>query len=249
MKQDAGDLESPIVVWISEMSAARDSVPLLSSQLNPQEHARVARFKMQDDRARFVLGRALLHEWLFQYVPNLTGPIELAYTANGRPYFAQDTSIQFSITHTHDLVALAATVGGRVGIDLEFIRRDIKPLDLGRRVFSEHDFHLFQAIPEQERHKAFFRAWTRKEAYLKARGEGISAGLEQISVSFGIEPAGGLKDSRDETAEGIWRLHALPVADDYFGSLASDNGDKAIEFQPIRFVDGRAVPASPGQRL
>jgi 4'-phosphopantetheinyl transferase len=101
--------------------------------------------------------------------------------------------------------------------------------ELAKRIFSEEDLRTFQALPGREAPAAFFRAWTRKEAYLKARGEGIADGLRQISVSLGPEETGSIKDTRDEAAARTWRWFTLPVPADYRGSLACDHVDKQLE--------------------
>jgi 4'-phosphopantetheinyl transferase len=242
-------LNGPIVVWLAEVSAARESLPILARQLASQEQARVARLRMEDDRSRFTLGRALIRECLRSYVPQLDEEIPFAYTPRGRPYLAENEAIHFSISHTHDLVAVAVTAGGQVGIDLEFLRRDLNPIELARRIFSEKDFHAFEMVPEKEKLRIFFRAWTRKEAYLKARGEGISAGLEQVTVSFSAEQPSLMEDARDPSATEAWRVYSLPLPQDYSGSLACDNAEKKIEFQRVHFNGGRATPDSAGQTL
>jgi 4'-phosphopantetheinyl transferase len=155
--------------------------------------------------------------------------IELATADRGRPILPHDETVQFSISHTHDLVAVALTADARVGIDLECVQPHWDLPELAKRIFSEEDLQTFQALPGSEAPAAFFRAWTRKEAYLKARGEGIAEGLRQISVSLGPEETGSVKDARDESAAQTWRLLALPVPADYMGSLACDNVDKQLE--------------------
>jgi 4'-phosphopantetheinyl transferase len=155
--------------------------------------------------------------------------IELAYTDRGRPILPHDETVQFSISHTHDLVAIALTAGARVGIDLECVQPHWDLPELAKQIFSEKDLQTFQALAASEAPAAFFRAWTRKEAYLKARGEGIAEGLRQISVSFGPEETGSVKDARDESAARTWRLLTLPVPADYRGSLACDHADKQLE--------------------
>ncbi len=245
MKPHASDhLARHMVAWIARVSEARDSLIFLEPCLDGRDRAQAARYRFPEDRARFVLGRGLLRNCLGRYLGQTPETIELAYTDRGRPILPRDETIQFSISHTHDLVAVALTSGARIGIDLESVQPHGDLLELARRIFSEDDLHTFQALPGSEAPAAFFRAWTRKEAYLKARGEGIADGLRQVSVSFGPEQTGSIKDARDESAARTWRLLALPVPEDYMGSLACDDVDKQLECSFVRLDKSEIISDS-----
>ena len=250
MKQDRREhLDDAIVVWMARVSAAHDSLIFLESCLDLHDHERAARFRFPEDRARFVLGRGLLRKCLGRYLRQTPETIKLAYTDRGRPILPQDETIQFSISHTHDLVAIALTAQARVGIDLEYVQPDLDPLELAGRIFSEKDLRIFQALPRSETLPAFFRAWTRKEAYLKARSEGIAEGLRLVSVPFGPEETASLTDARDESAARTWRLHALPVSADYMGSLACDDAGKRLEYHQVHFNKNEVILDSSGVSL
>jgi 4'-phosphopantetheinyl transferase len=238
-------LAGHMIVWIAQVSKARDSLFFLEPCLDLRDRERAARFRFPEDRARFVLGRGLLRKCLGHYLQQAPGTIELALTDLGRPILPQDETIQFSISHTHDLVAVALTARARIGIDLEYRQSHWDLPELAKRIFSEEDLRLFQALPGNEAPTAFFRAWTRKEAYLKARGEGIAEGLRQISVSLGPETTGSIKDARDESAAQTWRLTALPVPADYMGSLACDDAGKRLECTFVHLDKNEIVSDSP----
>ena len=246
MKQEGRDyLDGSILVWMAHVSTPQDSLSSLESSLDDHEHERAARFHFPEDRARFVLGRGLLRKCLGTYLRQPPETIKLGYTARGRPILARDQTIQFSISHTHDLVAIALTAQARVGIDLEYVQADLDPLELAGRIFSPEDLQTFCALPDHERSAVFFRAWTRKEAYLKACGEGISEGLQLVSVSFGAEETASLADARDDSAARNWRLHVLPVSADYMGSVACDDARKRLDFHPVHLDKGEVILDSP----
>jgi 4'-phosphopantetheinyl transferase len=228
-------LAGHMIVWIAQVSKARDSLVFLEPCLDGRDRERAARFRFSEDRARFVLGRGLLRKCLGHYLNQTPETIELAATDRGRPILPHDEAVQFSISHTHDLVAVALTADARVGIDLERVQPHLDLPELAKRIFSEEDLQTFQALPGHEAPAAFFRAWTRKEAYLKARGEGIAEGLRQISVSLGPEEICGIKDARSVYGAQAWRLHALPVPEDYMGCLACDHVDKQLECNFVHF--------------
>ena len=237
-------LADHMVVWIAQVSQAQDSLSFLEPCLDSRDRDRVARFRFAEDRARFVLGRALVRKIIGHYLELQAETIELAYTERGRPFFPLDEKIQFSISHTHDLVTVALTDGARIGIDLEYQKDHLDLPSLAERIFSSADLQTFQVLSGDEKVAAFFRAWTRKEAYLKARGEGIAEKLQEISVSFGTEENILIKDGRDEYNRENWRLLALPLPTGYAGTVACDDPSKRLEGFFVHFDRGEIIMES-----
>jgi 4'-phosphopantetheinyl transferase len=234
-------LSEHMIVWSARVSQANDSLTLLESCLDDRDRERAARFRFPEDRARFVLGRALTRKCLGHYLQLRPESIELATTDRGRPFFPHDETVQFSISHTHDLVAVALTGDARIGLDLEYVNPHVELPELAKRIFCEADLQTFLALPNGERLPAFFRAWTRKEAYLKARGEGIAEKLQEISVSFGPEETVSVRDGRDPSAAETWHLRTLPVPDGYAGTLACDDPGKRLEGAFVHLSKGEII--------
>jgi len=226
-------LEANVVVWMAEVSMWQGALPLLEPCLDAKDRERAARFHFAEDRARYILGRGLARNILGLYLQRAPERIEIDSTDRGQPYFPGDETMRFSITHTHDLVAIALTANVRVGIDIEYMERKLNLKDLAERILSAKDFSEFQALPKPEKQEAFFRVWTRKEAYLKATGEGISEGLKMISVSVRAEETGTIRDARDEAGATKWRVHSLALPENYMGCVTCD-AERRIEVKQIR---------------
>jgi len=232
------DPASAVVVWIACVPELHEALPALEALLDARECERADRFRFAEDRARFVAGRGLLRHGLRRYAPQVPATIEIAYSSLGRPLVpAEYEAPRFSISHTHDLVALAFVTGAQAGVDLEFMKPPVDLLELAERILSEEDFLIFQAFPHVERQLAFYRAWTRKEAYLKARGEGIGTGLQDVSVSFAAEATTSVTDRRDASATA-WRLHTLPVPEEYMGCVACDESTRTVACFSARMEKG-----------
>lgn len=226
-------LEQNIVVWMTQISASQDALQSLEPCLDARDRKRAARFHFAEDRARYVLGRGLARKILGHYLSQSPETIEFAYTDRGRPYFPGDEAMCFSITHARDLVAVALTANARVGIDIEHMERKLNLKELAERILSAKDFCKFEALPESEKVAAFFRVWTRKEAYLKATGEGITDALKKISVSMRTEEMGMITDTRDEAAAKKWRMHSLTLPENYMGCVACDDATKTLNLWPM----------------
>lgn len=226
-----------VVVWLAQVSQAGDALPSLEACLCAEERARADRFRFGEDRARFVLGRGLLRKCLGRYLDQAPESVEITYTSWGRPVLKNDKEIEFSVSHSGDWIALAITSQGKVGIDLEHMRPDFDPHDISSRVFCKDDLAIFQMLPSEDVTHAFFRAWTGKEAYLKACGEGIGERLRDISVSMksGESPQF-LGDAKGISPLKNWHLRLLPLPPDYVGSVAWHAPEKQLVCYKVALV-------------
>jgi 4'-phosphopantetheinyl transferase len=242
MKQEPREhLDGHVVVWRAQVSTSLPALPCLQRYLDDKDLARAARFRFPEDRARYVLGRAMVRESIGRYLHREPESLALKYTNRGRPVLADDDAIQFNISHARDWVVIALTSRAQIGIDLEYLRADLCVPEMAVSILSAEDLQRFRALPRGEKLASFFRAWTRKEAYLKATGEGITEALKAVSVSFGPEEVATLHDSRPNMAHQPWRLLSLPLPENYAGSLACDDFAKKIDYRLVRFEQNEMI--------
>jgi 4'-phosphopantetheinyl transferase len=185
--------------------------------LSTADRARADRFRRSEDRLRFVAGRGLLAALLRQTAPTPPVPLELALTEHGRPFLPSSPDLVFSISHAGDVVAVALARGARVGLDVEALDRRVDLPALAKRILNPADLARFSAVAEPDRARAFFRAWTGKEAVLKAKGLGLFGGLEPIAAPLDDRPA-----TLTEQAD-TWHLRPLPLPEGYVGCIACDD--------------------------
>ena len=226
----AGD---EIHVWATTLAVAPDILETYAATLSPDEMARANKFKFAKHRNRFIAGRGALRAILGQYLSVGPAGLRFAYSANGKPDFAEDfagSGIHFNLAHTADLAMIAITRIGEIGVDVEGVR-PVKNVDeLVGRFFSPRESELFQKVPDEQKPVAFFNLWTRKEALLKATGEGITRSLSLVEVSFlPGEPARLLAISGDAVKAAQWRLRELSPAAGFTGAIAIYRGTSKIE--------------------
>jgi 4'-phosphopantetheinyl transferase len=192
--------------------------------LSEDEQARAERFYFQIDRERFIVARGALREILGVYLNRAAKSVLFCYGPHGKPVLAQDpggNTIHFNMSHSHGVALYAVTRGREVGIDLEFIRESLEVEQLAERFFSQREIATLRGLPVSLRKHAFFLCWTRKEAYIKARGEGLSLPLEQFDVSLiPGEPAALLRTQGDPDETLRWSLQELGVDPGYVSALA-----------------------------
>ncbi|MGC2161779.1 MAG: 4'-phosphopantetheinyl transferase superfamily protein [Silvibacterium sp.] len=192
--------------------------------LSADEQARARRFHFQRDRKRFIVARGVLRAILADYLNKAPEGLSFRYSSHGKPSLAEESDrdgTRFSVSHSQEVALYAVSRGREVGIDLEHIRFDMAVLEIAERFFSRREVATLRALPTDMQQQAFFYYWTRKEAYIKARGEGLSLPLDQFDVSVAPgEPATVLGNQRDPSEASRWSLQELVPAPGYVAALA-----------------------------
>lgn len=192
--------------------------------LAADERARADRFRFPLHRRRFVASRIVLRRILALYTDSAAQDLVFTYGPLGKPDL-EGRPFHFNLSHSEDVALVAVTGAGPVGVDVERIRSFSRRRRLARRVLSRAERERLRELPEGERSLAFARAWTRKEALVKARGEGVYNGLERIEVTLGPgDPPRvlGFPDGRDEPER--WTLHELRPASGFVAAVAVEGG-------------------------
>lgn len=222
-------LEAPsnmIHVWRASLDPPVRYVERLMCVLSDAEHVRARQFYFERDRRRFITGRGLLRVILGRYLAISPDRLQLDYGVAGKPAVSASQArqrIEFSVSHSHGLILYAVTCNGRIGIDVEHVRTIPNTDHIAERIFSLREYAVFRALPLEQRQAAFFCAWTRKEAYLKACGEGLSRELGRIDVSLApFEPARRLGIQGDPQASSHWSLQQLAPGPGYVAAVASE---------------------------
>lgn len=211
-----------VVVWKIDLDENVGSLSGLERLLSEDERQRADRFHFNLDRQRYVIGRAAVRRLLGKQLRRRPEAVQLRYNSQGKPALVRaegDADWRFSVAHSGGLALVAMTRHREVGIDVERVRPDVECLELARRYFSPREIAELEATPTAEQRRAFFHGWTRKEAYLKAHGTGLSLPLDQFSVSLGRTPQL-LSTEHDPSQLGLWELHSWDPAAEFVAALA-----------------------------
>ncbi len=222
-------------VWQISLAAQEDTVRHLAAVLAADEQARAARFNFAQDSRRYIAVRGALRLLLAGYLHQVAGTLRFGTTEYGKPFLLRadglpDTEIAFNVSHSHELALLAFTRGMRVGVDVERVRPELAEGHIAERFFSPREVTVLRGLPQAEQPAAFFRCWTRKEAFVKARGEGLSLPLHSFDVSLAPDEPAALLDVATDPAEAQrWTLRALtPTLPGYMAALAVEGRDVAL---------------------
>ena len=214
-----------IQLWPLSLDALAPDLHRFDSILSADERARADRFHFRRDSDRFVVCRGALRIILGRSLGIEPETVQFQYGPNGKPGLAHDTTLLFNVSRSHEAAVFADVRGAVIGVDIERIRPDVEYETMAGRFFSGREAAALRALPESQRVNAFFKCWTRKEAYLKARGDGLSFPLDGFDVSVGGEAA--LLENRVDPDEvGRWSLRDVSdEAGGYAGALAVEGDD------------------------
>ena len=205
--------------WCFDLDAACADGGAEAAGLSVDERTRAERFHFARDRVRFLRGRAALRHLLAGYAGREPHALVFAQGAHGKPALP-GTGLEFNLSHSGGCAVLAVTRGRRVGVDMERIRAERATLAVARRFFAPAEAAAVAAATPAERPLTFFRCWTRKEAYVKARGEGLSLPLDRFEVPLGPDATGALTVARDDHTETMrWGLRELVPAPHHLGAV------------------------------
>jgi 4'-phosphopantetheinyl transferase len=197
--------------------------------LSADEAARASRFHFARDRQRFVAARALLRTILASYLETNASRLRFSYSKKEKPSLVAEharSDVTFNVTHSGGIALLAFTRGREIGVDVEQVRHDFDPGAIARRYFSTHEQNQLAGLPAEEQVEAFFRCWTRKEAYIKATGDGLSLPLSQFDVSLAAGDRNALLATRPDRSEaGSWLLQEVPAGPGQIAALCARGRD------------------------
>lgn len=193
----------------------------LSQVLSPAECSQASRYRFEVDRLRFVMARGLLRMLLARYTARLPAAIEFSYNDFGKPRMHPpgEPELHFNVSHSGNL-ALFAVARVPVGVDVEQIRPDFATEEIAERFFAAEEVAALRGLPKDLQPRAFFHCWTRKEAYIKACGQGLSMPLRDFAVSLRPGQPAALLRHAEASQLSEWTLRDLPAPDSYVAALA-----------------------------
>lgn len=217
----AGELQDGEVhVWCANLEPDVERLSVLEKTISASEQKRAARFHFWKHRRRFVAGRGILRVLLGQYLGQPPSEIVFSYSKYQKPFIIEK-NLEFNLSHSGGCALYAFCLASAVGVDLEKIRPITDAEGIARRFFSPSEYERFVILPNTTKHQAFFSCWTRKEAFIKALGEGLSYPLADFDVSFADGQPVRLNSIRgSEEAARDWTLKSLSPLEGFAAALA-----------------------------
>jgi 4'-phosphopantetheinyl transferase len=223
-----------VQVWAVHLDAPETHLAQCYSWLSSDEQARAARFHFEEHRRAFVVGRAVLRVLLGGFLETPPEQIQFSYGPKGKPALRDSTPrLRFNVSNSGNLAVYAFTEGCEIGIDVERLRPMPNLEQVAARFFSPEEAAELMALPEQDRTLAFFQCWTRKEAYIKAVGDGLSVALASFQVTLrpGVQAEMLRLDGSAEAAKA-WTMCDFIPGPEFIGALAYRDQQRAVLVRP-----------------
>jgi len=219
-------IQDEVHVWRASIDIPDEQIEELINTLSPDERKRSEKYHFRRDRQNFVAARGILRNILAGYLGTEPEKIIFSYSPYGKPFLSgpfSNRDLSFNLSHAKYLAMYAVTLKRKVGIDIEYPQQEFQWNDIVERFFSPLEKTELLALPEKNRHRAFFTYWTRKEAFLKANGTGLSTEIKDINVtlkhersSYLLRPGCALRE------DDYWSLIDLNPGFGYLAALAAE---------------------------
>jgi 4'-phosphopantetheinyl transferase len=220
-------------VWRAFMDVPASRVQRLKQILSEDELRRAERLYFRKDADYFIVVRGLLRMILGRYLNTEPSQLRFCYGPYGKPALVKECGgdgLRFNLSHSHGLALYAVTHGSMIGVDVERLRPVVAVAQIAERFFSPSETATLRGLPAAMQTEAFFTCWTRKEAYIKAKGKGLALALDQFEVSLAPEePAALLNTKWDPQEANRWVLQELHPGPGYLAAVAIEGQQKHLE--------------------
>jgi 4'-phosphopantetheinyl transferase len=207
-------------VWRADLNLNEGFQNSFLNLLSADEKNRAKKFRFAKDSQNFIVARGILRLLIGKYLEINPAEVSFQYSEFGKPSIAHNNSLQFNISHSQNIALFAFTKKFNIGIDVEFVNPNIEVKEIATSFFSTNEIKNLLALPEQQQTLGFFYCWTRKEAFIKAVGEGLSFPLDKFEVSLEPnKPAKLLATDWQPKDVAKWSIYSLSPKANFVGSL------------------------------
>jgi len=239
--------EDEVHVWCGALDLSESLIEKFMNSLSEDEQSRANRFYFLRDKNRFIVARGMLRKILSFYLGGKPNTIQFQYSPYGKPslhpYFNEHISppksseIKFNISHSNAIALFGITKSRQIGIDVEYTKPLPDTDKVAERFFGFQENLKYQQLPKEQKLTGFYHCWTRKEAFIKAIGEGLSYPLDQFEVSFLPNEKPRIKHIQNDKVQGeAWSLKVLEPYPEYIGAVAVEG--KSLRFIQYEFQTG-----------
>jgi 4'-phosphopantetheinyl transferase len=223
-----------IDLWPVLLTGDAEVLRACEALLSSEERKRAAAFHFEHLRQHYTFAHGVLRLLLGRYANQNAADLRLAASAQGKPRLTSAEGVEFNLSHSHDVALFGFTGGGEIGVDIEKIRVVDDMEDLAHRFFCPAESQELKNVESQQRQEAFFFCWTRKEAYLKAMGDGLRTPLDSFRVTLRPgEPARMLQIDGSVEAARHWSLYTVDTIPGCAAAVAHLGEERVLRVMPV----------------
>ena len=201
------------------------------AMLSKEEIERADKFKFLIDKNRFIVSRGILRKLSGHYLNQDPREVGFKYGKYGKPMYRDIPNLNFNISHSGNMVVLGFVRDNEIGVDVEKIKTDFDVLEIAQNFFSTREVKSLLNIPIENQYRAFYRCWTRKESFIKAKGSGLSFPLHSFAVSLDSdEKAEFLETNWNLNEKNNWKLFSFVPSHNYVGALSVQGSEYSVKY-------------------
>ncbi len=212
--------ENEVHVWYFNVDNFSKEIEMYRRFLSSEEITRSIKFKFEKDRTLNIMARSSLRILSSLYLGITANAIEFKYGQYGKPDYDFPTELKFNVSHSGKFVVLAFVKDSEIGIDVEKVKTDFDVLNLADKFFSTTEIKMLHNVQQDDVYNSFYRCWTRKESFIKAKGNGLSFPLASFTVSLNDKEATLLQTDWNPSEKQEWNLFSFKPASGYVGALS-----------------------------
>lgn len=221
-------------IWLLNLEENLFQLNKLKSILSPDEQIKANKFRFPIHQNRFIIARANLRLILSKYLVVKPQAIEFSYSEKGKPSLAKHLNqqlIEFNLSHSENLALYGFTLKNKIGVDIEKIKENSDTDGIAKRFFTNNEYQIISQLSGKEKHKTFFKFWTSKEAYLKAIGEGLTGGLNNVEIKIKNQQIKLNTPNKSKQVISNWQLKQIDIEKDYIATIAVENKQRDINYR------------------
>jgi len=216
-------------VWYIHINSLKKNTAFLQGFLSEDEILKASKFRFDKDKTCSIITRGALR-WLSSRYLNLQPEdIVFKYGDYGKPDFDFETHLKFNVSHAGDMAIIGFVLEADIGVDIEHIKSDFDVLDIASNYFSNSEIVSLKQLPQAHLARGFYRCWTRKESFIKAKAKGLSFPLDSFSVSIDSDHDTALLETKwNQNEKDLWRLFSFSPQENYLGAISVKGNVNAI---------------------
>lgn len=207
-------------IWHCRFDTNRHRIDAFNQVLSEDERQKANIFKFEIHREQAIISRGVLRILLGRYLKKSPHELEFGYTEYDKPFLKDESNLQFNVSHSGNRAVFGFVQDVEIGIDIEKIKDDFEVMDIAQNFFSSDENKALKTLPPKERTAGFYRCWTQKESFIKAKGSGLSFPLTSFSVSLEVGRAELLHTDWDAAEKKQWQLFSFVPEEGYQGAIS-----------------------------
>ena len=224
-------LANQLHVWQVNFSKQLDNISFFLNLLSDNEKEKASKFCFKKDQNQFIISRGALRILSAAYLDMNAKEIEFKYGEYGKPEFDFNSDLKFNVSHSGNLGTIGFVKNFDIGIDVEKIKNDFDVLEIVSNYFSELEIETLKKLPKEMHTEYFYRCWTRKESFIKAKSLGLTFPLDSFSVCINSDKKTELLETKwDDTEKHKWKLFTFSPQLNYIGAVSIQGNVNAIEY-------------------